>query len=121
MTRPARPRLLDEHAAWCEMAMLCEGPFRPVVFGLVPIDHPSGPGDGLCVMVGRLYGNSGAGRNARLRLLDHLPRLSYLDGRYSWSHTRRGWTSRARFCWRMAELCEAESNGWKEGEHGEDR
>lgn len=107
----SRSDLLDEFAAWCEVAMLCEsGEIDRIVWRtysggwlrVAPIGYNNDVAGGLCHLVRPI---------AKDRLRYHLRRLPALScGHLWWPQDRAGWDARAAFAWRMAAECEKEMN-----------
>jgi hypothetical protein len=94
---------LEEFAAWCEIAMRCEGSLHGVFL--------RGGGTGICSLIYDVTG----GRETRLRgalhrrMSDNGPPINAVSLPWWWPTTRAGWNARARFSWRMAAQVEEES------------
>jgi hypothetical protein len=92
---------LDEFAAWCEMAMLCEGPLWTCSQGCcVALGDPRA--DGLCDLIDECEYEEVVGSRMERNRPPGAPS-------FWWPLTRKGWDARAAFCWRMAEMVEREA------------
>lgn len=97
--------LLDEYAAWCEIAMLCESGELSSGYLVVGVYASSLPNrtSGLCYLLDDFMEFADEMKDRMNR--NKPPNTGML---YWWPHTPEGWRARAKFAWRMSVECARE-------------